>query len=84
MNHWNRRQFLAGTAASVALATRGRAQEASSELAIFHTTDLHGHILPTVSYNGEEDLGGLARCASQIRAWRKESPENLLLDIDDV
>ncbi|WP_411845988.1 bifunctional UDP-sugar hydrolase/5'-nucleotidase [Roseibacillus persicicus] len=85
MQHWNRRQFIAGTAASVALAARGRAQERQgSELAIFHTTDLHGHILPTESYDGEKDLGGLARCASQIRAWRKESPENLLLDIGDV
>ena len=80
----NRRKFLASSAATLALAGRGHAQEASSELAIFHTTDLHGHILPTVSYGGEDNLGGLARCASQIRAWRKESPENLLLDIGDV
>ncbi|MGJ8724952.1 MAG: bifunctional metallophosphatase/5'-nucleotidase [Roseibacillus sp.] len=84
MSRFNRRQFLTSSAATLALAGKGRAQEASSELAIFHTTDLHGHILPTASYGGEDDLGGLARCASQIRAWRKESPENLLLDIGDV
>lgn len=84
MKNWNRRQFISGSAASLALAGRVRAQEPSPELAIFHTTDLHGHILPTASYDGEENLGGLARCASQIRAWRKESPENLLLDIGDV
>lgn len=53
-------------------------------MAVLHTTDLHGHILPTVSYDGEENIGGLARCATQIRQWRKESPENLLLDIGDV
>lgn len=84
MNSWNRRQFLGGAAASLALAGKSRANEVSQELAIFHTTDLHGHILPTVSYDGEEDLGGMARCASQIRAWRKESPESLLLDVGDV
>ena len=80
----NRRRFLTSSAATLALAGRGQAQEASKELAIFHTTDLHGHILPTESYGGDSDVGGLARCASQIRAWRKESPENLLLDIGDV
>ena len=84
MSNWNRRQFLGGSAASLALAGRGQAENASSDLAIFHTTDLHGHIMPTESYGGETNLGGLARCASQIRAWRKESPENLLLDIGDV
>ena len=84
--NWNRRQFLGGVGSSLALAGRGFGQQAkpSSELAIFHTTDLHGHILPTEAYGGKKDVGGLARCASQIRAWRKESPENLLLDIGDV
>lgn len=84
MKNWNRRQFLGSSAATLALAGRASAQEGTSDLAIFHTTDLHGHILPTASYEGEDDLGGLARCASQIRAWRKESPENLLLDMGDV
>ena len=84
MNYWNRRNFLAGTAASWALAGKARAAKASQDLAIFHTTDLHGHIVPTVSYGGQEDVGGLARCASQIRSWRKESPEHLLLDVGDV
>lgn len=84
MKSMNRRKFLGGSAASLALAGRSWGQGASSDLAIFHTTDLHGHILPTEAYGGEQDLGGLARCASQIREWRKESPENLLLDIGDV
>jgi 2',3'-cyclic-nucleotide 2'-phosphodiesterase (5'-nucleotidase family) len=38
-----------------------------TKISIFHTTDLHGNILPTTSYDGEGDLGGFARCASQIR-----------------
>ncbi|HEX4141498.1 MAG TPA: bifunctional UDP-sugar hydrolase/5'-nucleotidase [Candidatus Methylacidiphilales bacterium] len=53
-------------------------------ISILHTTDLHGHILPTTDYAGHADLGGLARCASQIRQWRRDNPHALLLDIGDV
>ena len=53
-------------------------------VSILHTTDLHGHILPTSNYKGEGDLGGLARCATQIRNWRKENPASLLIDVGDV
>ena len=53
-------------------------------ISILHTTDLHGHILPTTDYDGRPDLGGLARCASQIQRWRRENPHSLLLDIGDV
>ncbi len=53
-------------------------------ISIFHTTDLHGHILPTNDYHGHPDLGGLARCVTQIRRWREENPHSLLLDIGDV
>jgi 2',3'-cyclic-nucleotide 2'-phosphodiesterase (5'-nucleotidase family) len=30
------------------------------------------------------DVGGLARCATQIHAWRKDNPNHLLLDIGDI
>src|SRR5450432_872406 len=63
------------------------AAEINSDLvaiSIFHTTDLHGHILPTVDYNGRSDLGGMARCITQIRRWRSENPNSLLIDIGDV
>ena len=53
-------------------------------ISILHTTDLHGHILPTVDYNDNPDLGGLARCASQIRQWQRVNPNSILLDIGDV
>ncbi len=53
-------------------------------ISILHTTDLHGHILPTTDYAGNGDLGGLARCAAQIRQWRRDHPHSLLLDIGDV
>ncbi len=57
---------------------------ATVTISLLHTTDLHGHILPTVDYAGHSDLGGLARCASQIRQWRRANPNSLLLDIGDV
>ncbi len=53
-------------------------------ISIFHTTDLHGHIRPTQTYGGIADVGGLARCAAQIRKWRKSNPHSLLLDMGDV
>ena len=53
-------------------------------VSVFFTTDLHGHILPTESYTGWRDVGGLARCATQIRRWRAENPNSLLIDVGDV
>lgn len=53
-------------------------------ISILHTTDLHGHILPTIDYQGRADLGGMARCATQIQRWRDENPNSLLIDIGDV
>ena len=53
-------------------------------ISILHTTDLHGHILPTVDYNGNADLGGLARCVTQIRRWRRQNRNSILIDVGDV
>jgi 2',3'-cyclic-nucleotide 2'-phosphodiesterase (5'-nucleotidase family) len=53
-------------------------------ISILHTTDLHGHILPTFDYDGTADRGGLARCVTQIRRWRKQNPNSILIDIGDV
>ncbi len=62
-----------------------RADDAATvTISVLHTTDLHGHILPTSDYEGRGDLGGLARCAAQMRQWRRENPHSLLLDIGDV
>ncbi len=90
-----RRQFLSGAAAAAAAggltlpglaADRRRADELgrARTISIFHTTDLHGRILPTSTYEGLDDVGGLARCATCIRQWRKESPHSLTVDVGDL
>jgi 2',3'-cyclic-nucleotide 2'-phosphodiesterase/3'-nucleotidase len=53
-------------------------------ISILHTTDLHGHILPTADYDGNPDYGGLARCAAQIRRWRRQNSNSILIDVGDV
>ena len=82
----SRRRFLAaggawlgaGMFANAAVERRGKT------ISIFHTTDLHGHIVPTKTYEGVGDVGGLARCVTQIRRWKKEFPDSLLVDVGDV
>ena len=54
------------------------------QISILHTTDLHGHILPTSDYAGNPDLGGFARCATQIRRWRRQNRNSILIDVGDV
>src|ERR1035437_2801564 len=68
-------------ASSLGLAAKGRPLHTVS---LFHTTDLHGHVLPTSNYSGNCDVGGLARCATQIRHWRGECPQSLTVDVGDV
>ncbi len=88
----SRRRFLAASgAACVGLALgdfpalqAAVAARRAKTVSIFHTTDLHGHIVPTANYDGVGDVGGLARCVTQIRRWKKEFPDSLLLDIGDV
>jgi 2',3'-cyclic-nucleotide 2'-phosphodiesterase (5'-nucleotidase family) len=53
-------------------------------ITILHTTDLHGHILPVVDYEGRTNVGGLARCATAIRQVRAEQPNTLLVDAGDT
>jgi 5'-nucleotidase / UDP-sugar diphosphatase len=88
---WARRDFLklvgqAGLVSAVpTLASAAAALNPDTIcISILHTTDLHGHILPTIDYDGISDRGGLARCATQIRRWQLENPNSILIDVGDV
>src|SRR5438105_15777301 len=88
---WTRRDFLrlAGRAgllgAFPTLASAAAVLEPDTVcISILHTTDLHGHILPTSDYDGTADRGGLARCVTQIRRWRQQNPNSILVDVGDV
>src|SRR5438105_15578606 len=88
---WSRRDFLKSLArvGAMTFLADGLAAAAGSDsdtvtISILHTTDLHGHILPTVDYNGNFDLGGFARCVTQIRRWRRQNRNSILIDIGDV
>lgn len=86
-----RRDFILGAGAALGGVAASSATIAAADdlgrartISIFHTTDLHGRILPTSTYEGLDDVGGLARCATCIRQWRKESPHSLTVDVGDV
>jgi 5'-nucleotidase / UDP-sugar diphosphatase len=88
---WGRRDFLklvgkAGLVSAVpTLASAAATLNPDTVcISILHTTDLHGHILPTYDYDGHPDRGGLARCATQIRHWQRENSNSMLIDIGDI
>src|SRR5437588_10086598 len=88
---WTRREFLklggrSGLLGAVpTLASAAAALKSDTVcISILHTTDLHGHILPTYDYDGTTDRGGLARCVTQIRRWRRQNRNSILIDVGDV
>jgi 2',3'-cyclic-nucleotide 2'-phosphodiesterase (5'-nucleotidase family) len=88
---WSRRAFLHTLGQTGALCALPSLSQAARFLggdtvtiSILHTTDLHGHILPTSDYDGTPDVGGLARCATQIRRWRRMNRNTILIDVGDV
>jgi 2',3'-cyclic-nucleotide 2'-phosphodiesterase (5'-nucleotidase family) len=88
---WSRRDFFrtaaaAGLSVSIPKFVHGAAifPKNTLTISILHTTDLHGHILPTWDYNGNPDVGGFARCATQIRRWRRKNQRSILIDVGDV
>src|SRR5881392_2783055 len=88
---WTRREFLKLAARAGLLSAVPTLASAVAALnpdtvciSILHTTDLHGHILPTSDYAGNPDLGGLARCVTQIRKWRRQNRNAILIDVGDV
>ena len=89
--YWTRREFLklagrAGLLSAVpTLASAATALNSDTVcISILHTTDIHGHILPTSDYEGIADRGGLARCVTQIRRWRRQNQNSILIDVGDV
>jgi len=81
----SRREFLASAGIWLGASAMGCGKTAATRtVSLIHTTDLHGHIRPTMTYGGHKSIGGLARCVTQIRKWRRENPESLLLDLGDV
>jgi 5'-nucleotidase len=88
-----RRRFLQSVGLSAAAVSTREPWQARAEaeakagqltISLLNITDLHGHILPTQSYEGVENLGGFARCVTQIKQWRTEQPHSILLDVGDV
>jgi len=88
-----RRRFLKGLSLTAAVAAglepwQARAEEEAKDgkvtISLFNTTDLHGHILPAKTYEGVENVGGMARCVTQIRKWQAEQPNSILIDVGDV
>ena len=60
------------------------AQGRRVELTILNTTDMHGSIRQTPGVYVDHNDGSLLRCASLVRAVRRETPNVLLLDGGDV
>src|SRR5438067_2556813 len=88
---WTRREFLklagrSGLLGAVpTLASAAAALKSDTVcISILHTTDIHGHILPISDSKGNLDRGGLARCVTQIRRWRRQNPNSILIDVGDV
>jgi len=84
---FSRRNFITSAAGLVAgsiVPAWARDDRQIRTVSIFHTTDLHGHLQPTSTYDGITNVGGLARCATQIKQWQKASPHHLLIDVGDI
>lgn len=79
----NARRRLSGLLLALA-ACAGPAAARQVDLTVLHTTDLHGHVLPTTDYDGNENVGGMLRCATLMASLRAEHPNTLLVDCGDL
>ncbi len=53
-------------------------------ITILHTTDLHAQIWPTTDYDGNQNVGGVARVATKVAEIRANTPNVLLVDAGDT
>jgi 2',3'-cyclic-nucleotide 2'-phosphodiesterase/3'-nucleotidase len=78
------RYFAATVAFLVSISWCAHAGAREVPITIIHTCDLHGHVLPTESYEGKTNVGGIARCATVIRQIRAQEKNVLLVDAGDT
>jgi 5'-nucleotidase len=87
----SRRDFLKKSAQMAALAGLGTlpfvatARDATVQLTILHTNDVHSRIEPfPMDGSRNQGMGGVARRAALIKKIRQEQPNVLLLDAGDI
>jgi 2',3'-cyclic-nucleotide 2'-phosphodiesterase / 3'-nucleotidase len=86
--HINRRTFLAGFAATCAIAMLHPfsvfAADNQAHLRLMETIDLHVHVFPYDYYSDKpSDTVGLSRTATLVRKFRDEATNSMLIDIGD-
>lgn len=78
----DRRNFLKGLLATVALTPLATAQQ-SKVVTILHTNDTHSHLEPFPAGTRNEGMGGAARRAAYVRSVKQQNPNTLLIDSGD-
>ena len=75
--------WFGGFLAAAGLSVVAGAEAREVHLTILHTSDLHGHVLPTV-VKDTPDQGGLAKAGALIKSIRRKTPNVLLIDSGDT
>jgi len=81
---WGMKPLFRLCALLIVLGGQGVASARTVDITILHTTDLHGYVWPTTSYEGQTNVGGFLRCAARIAQIQKENPSTILIDCGDT
>jgi 5'-nucleotidase / UDP-sugar diphosphatase len=81
---WGMKQLFRLCTLLIVFGGTGIAPARTVDITILHTTDLHGHVWPTTSYEGQTNVGGFLRCAARIAQIQKEIPSTILIDCGDT